>query len=256
MPATFPNAVRVYTTKTDLVDTVLAEHVNLLQDEVTAVQSTLGTGLLASTWAGTYTNPSTHLTVAARLINIEAGLTSLDTLKAPKASPALTGTPTAPTAAADTNTTQVATTAFVLGQASSTTPTMAGTAAAGTSTRYARADHVHGTDTTRAPLASPALTGTPTAPTAATSTNSTQVATTAYVVNRIAEDAPTKIGTGATGNWGINITGSAAKLTTARTITLSGDITGSTSFDGSANVTINTVQDSQPFISSFMMAGL
>lgn len=34
-----------------------------------------------------------------------------------------------------------------------------------------------------APLASPALTGTPTAPTAAVGTNSTQVATTAYVLN-------------------------------------------------------------------------
>lgn len=34
-------------------------------------------------------------------------------LKAPLASPALTGTPTAPTAAADTKTTQLATTAFV-----------------------------------------------------------------------------------------------------------------------------------------------
>ena len=45
--------------------------------------------------------------------------TELDTMldsiddKAPKASPALTGTPTAPTAAAGTNTTQIATTAFV-----------------------------------------------------------------------------------------------------------------------------------------------
>jgi hypothetical protein len=37
-------------------------------------------------------------------------------LKAPVASPALTGTPTAPTAAAATNTTQVATTAFVRGE--------------------------------------------------------------------------------------------------------------------------------------------
>lgn len=33
-----------------------------------------------------------------------------------KANPAFTGTPTAPTAAADTNTTQIATTAFVVGQ--------------------------------------------------------------------------------------------------------------------------------------------
>jgi hypothetical protein len=36
-------------------------------------------------------------------------------LKAPLASPSLTGTPTAPTASAGTNTTQVATTAFVQG---------------------------------------------------------------------------------------------------------------------------------------------
>jgi hypothetical protein len=40
-------------------------------------------------------------------------LTTTSTTLAPKASPALTGTPTAPTAAAGNNTTQVATTAFV-----------------------------------------------------------------------------------------------------------------------------------------------
>jgi len=80
--------------------------------------------------------------------------------KAPLANPALTGTPTAPTASADTNTTQVATTAYVVGQASSANPLVDGTAAVGTSLRYARADHVHPTDTTRAPLASPTFTGT------------------------------------------------------------------------------------------------
>ena len=37
----------------------------------------------------------------------------MDVAKAPKESPALTGTPTAPTATAGTNTTQLATTAFV-----------------------------------------------------------------------------------------------------------------------------------------------
>lgn len=42
------------------------------------------------------------------------------------------------------------------------------------------------TDTTRAPLASPALTGTPTAPTAAVGTNTTQLATTAFVRAEIA----------------------------------------------------------------------
>lgn len=101
--------------------------------------------------------------------------------KAPLASPSLTGTPTAPTAAADTNTTQLATTAFVLAQAAATAPATDGTAAAGTSTRFARADHIHPTDTSRAPLASPAFTGTPTAPTPANGTNTTQIATTAFV---------------------------------------------------------------------------
>lgn len=68
------------------------------------------------------------------------------------ASPAFTGTPTAPTAAPGTNTTQLATTAF--------------TAAAVTGL---------------APVASPTFTGTPSAPTAAPGTNTTQLATTAFV---------------------------------------------------------------------------
>lgn len=42
---------------------------------------------------------------------------------------------------------------------------MNGTGAAGTGTTFARADHVHPTDTSRAPLASPTFTGTVTAPT-------------------------------------------------------------------------------------------
>lgn len=66
------------------------------------------------------------------------------------ASPTFTGTPLSTTAAADTNTTQIATTAFVIGQASATTPVVDGTAAVGTSLKYARADHVHPTDTSRA----------------------------------------------------------------------------------------------------------
>lgn len=109
---------------------------------------------------------------------------SLD-LKAPLASPALTGTPTAPTAAVDTNTTQVASTAFVVGQAGAATPIIDGTGTAGVSLRYSRQDHVHPTDTSRAPLASPALTGTPTAPTASTGISTTQIATTAFVRQEI-----------------------------------------------------------------------
>lgn len=58
-------------------------------------------------------------------------------------SPTLSGTPLSTTAAVDTNNTQIATTGFVVGQASSTIPAALGTAAVGTSLRYARADHVH-----------------------------------------------------------------------------------------------------------------
>ena len=55
--------------------------------------------------------------------------------------------------------------------------------------------------------------------------------------------APTKTGTGASGTWGISVSGNAAtatKLQTTRKITLSGDITGSGSFDGSGDLTITT----------------
>lgn len=94
--------------------------------------------------------------------SIDANLAALNAdlaLKATIASPTLTGTPAAPTAAANTNTTQIATTAFVIGQCATVTPSMDGTADVGTSTKLARENHVHPTDTTRAPLANPTFTG-------------------------------------------------------------------------------------------------
>ena len=127
------------------------------------------------------------------------------------ASPAFTGTPTAPTAAADTDTTQIATTAFVCGQASSTSPLMNGSVAIGTSLKFAREDHVHATDTSRAPLASPGFTGTPSAPTAAAGTNTTQIATTAFVQTAIS---------GVSDPWTV------VKLTSDATTTGSGVSTG------------------------------
>lgn len=65
--------------------------------------------------------------------------------------------------------------------ASTTTPKMDGTAAVGTETAFARGDHIHPKDTSKANLASPTFTGTPKAPTAAKTTNTTQIATTAFV---------------------------------------------------------------------------
>lgn len=122
-----------------------------------------------------------------------ANLTSDLALKAPLANPTLTGTPAAPSAAADTNTTQIATTAFVIGQAGDTNPVINGTAAPGTSKKYSRADHVHPTDTTRAALASPVFTGDPQAPTPAVDDNDTSIATTAFVngQNKITINAQT-----------------------------------------------------------------
>jgi hypothetical protein len=122
-----------------------------------------------------------------------------DTTKANLASPTFTGVPLAPTAAVDTNTTQIASTAFVLAQASATTPVVNGTAAIGTSTRFARADHVHPTDTSRAPLASPTFTGVPASTTAAVDTNTTQVATTAFVVGQASSTSALALGTAAVG---------------------------------------------------------
>lgn len=96
---------------------------------------------------------------------------------------------TATTQAVDDNSTKIATTAYVTGQLSAAgdgTPAMDGTAARGASSHAARADHVHPTDTSRAPLASPTFTGTPAAPTATNGTNTTQLATTAFVQAAVA----------------------------------------------------------------------
>lgn len=62
-------------------------------------------------------------------------------------------------------------------------PSMDGTASAGTANKASRFDHTHPSDTTRAPIASPAFTGVPTAPTAAAGTSTTQIATTEFVQN-------------------------------------------------------------------------
>ena len=97
-----------------------------------------------------------YLGTATSLKDADEALDTELALKANIASPALTGTPTAPTASLGTNTTQIATTAFV---------------ASGLALK--------------ANIASPALTGTPTAPTASQGTNTTQIATTAFVATEL-----------------------------------------------------------------------
>jgi len=68
------------------------------------------------------------------------------------------------------------------GLASNVAPLMNGTAAAGSATSWSRSDHVHASDTSRAPLLSPNFSGTPLVPTAANGTNTQQAASTAYVL--------------------------------------------------------------------------
>jgi hypothetical protein len=60
-------------------------------------------------------------------------------------------------------------------------PFMDGTAAVGGAVTFAREDHVHPSDTSRAPLASPTFTGDPKAPTPTAGDNDTSIATTAFV---------------------------------------------------------------------------
>lgn len=111
---------------------------------------------------------------------------------AQKHNPTFTGEPKAPTPAAGNNTTRIATTEFV--QAAITAlingaPAMLDTlkeiaAAINNDPKFSTT--INNALALKAPLSSPALTGTPTAPTAAQSVNNTQIATTAFVKSAIA----------------------------------------------------------------------
>ena len=155
----------------------------------------------------------------------------------------LTGTPTAPTAALGTNTSQIATTEFVAAE-------VAGLIASAPSTldtlnEIASAINNDGNfAATVAPKASPVLTGTPTAPTAAQGTNNSQLATTAFVAAGLASVATlnnaalTGIPTGPTAVAGTNTTQLATTEYTDRAVAQGG---GGVNIDGGlANSIRNT----------------
>jgi hypothetical protein len=97
---------------------------------------------------------------------------------APLVSPAFTGTPTVPTATAGTTTTQAASTAFVANAIAATPGVTSFNSRLGAVTlQLADVTSIGG-----APLASPALSGTPTGTTPPPGDNSTRLATTAYVL--------------------------------------------------------------------------
>jgi hypothetical protein len=77
MPATYPNSVKTFTPKVNVVDLIQAADPNSLFDEVTAIESVIGTtpsvatAATASGWANTATD---YTTLNGRLANIEKGI--------------------------------------------------------------------------------------------------------------------------------------------------------------------------------------
>ena len=146
-------------------------------------------------------------------------------LKAPVLSPQFSGIPTAPTAASDTNTTQVATTQFVINQSYLKTSVAS---------------------TTYATRSSPTLTGVPLAPTAALGTNTTQIATTQFVTNALNNFVTLPSQTGKNGNF-LKTNGTAAswqKIQQSDVFGLSEIITGLPSTYSPLNLSIISLSTS------------
>jgi hypothetical protein len=178
--------------------------------------------------------------------------------KADSNSPTLTGTPLAPTAASGTNTTQIATTAFVTA-ATGTAANIAGGAAnrivyqsALDTTAFAPAPTVTGTylGWTGSAFAWSTISATTSA--ALTMNNSgsgdssgaTFNGSIAKTISYNTIGAPSTSGTGATGTWGINITGSSGSTAFASTAGSAGGLTGSPS------VTISSSTCSGTFVAT------
>ena len=197
----------------EITDSTLAGRALLTAADVPAQRSLLGLGT-AALMNSTAFAAATHGHAIAEITGLQTALTA----KAPLASPALTGTPTAPTPASGDASTRIATTAYVQTEiagldtgdmhiatydsnadgkvdAAELADAVPWTGVTGKPTSFVPTAHGHalseitGLQTalnSKAPLASPALTGTPTAPTAASGTNTTQIATTGFVAAAIA----------------------------------------------------------------------
>jgi hypothetical protein len=157
--------------------------------DYTVSQITGAAPLASPTFTGTVTLPTGTVGVTQTAGNNSTSISTtayVDTglaLKANLASPTFTGTPTLPTGtiavtqSSGDNTTAIATTAFVKSQ---NYITSAGAPVQSVAGRTGAVTLAVADVSDAAPLASPALTGTPTAPTASANTNNTQIATTAY----------------------------------------------------------------------------
>jgi hypothetical protein len=184
--------------------------------------------------------------------NVDGLQTALDA-KAPLDSPSLTGTPTAPTAAAGTNTTQVATTEFVSTAVSNLVDTAPGTLDTLNELAAALGDDPNFATTVSNQIGTKLDASSYTASDVLTKIKTVDGASSgldadlldgqegSYYRNAsnlnagtISDDRlPSVISSDITGN-----AGTATSLSTARTIALTGDVQGSVLFDGSSNVSI------------------
>jgi hypothetical protein len=130
--------------------------------------------LASPPFTGTPTAPTAAQGTNTTQLATTAMVQSEVVLLAPKASPALTGSPTAPTQAAGDNSTKLGTTAYVDAKVTNAI-------ADGELDKAPTQNAVFDALALKADLASPALTGSPTAPTQAAGDDSTKIATTAYV---------------------------------------------------------------------------
>lgn len=105
-----------------------------------------------ASWADPFASTTLTGTPVAPTAAVDTSTTQLATTAfvinqayAKLASPALTGTPTAPTGAADITTSQIINAAWYAGQAGTATPIVNGSGTAGTSKKWSPIDHVHPT---------------------------------------------------------------------------------------------------------------
>ena len=74
--AVYPSGVKSFQNKTDFTDIILAEHINAIQDEVTAVEASIGVSPnVSGGYVGSFDDQTiTFATLSARIANIEKGI--------------------------------------------------------------------------------------------------------------------------------------------------------------------------------------